>query len=478
MASATSTSNPRTERDGLGEVQAPAWALWGAHTQRAIENFPLSGQRMHPVFIRALGEVKLACLRANAAYLPPDVFAAMETACGQVIAGEVDDHFPVDAYQGGAGTSANMNANEVIANLAEEALGGRRGDYARVHPLRHVNMHQSTNDVYPTALRVAVLHLLKGLEDETARLQEALQDKEHAFHDVVKLGRTQLRDAVPITLGMEAGAWAEAVSRDRWRIFKNRERIKVVNLGGTAVGTGLGAPRDYIFRVVRELRSVTGHNLARAENLVDATQNVDAFVEVSGMLKAMAVNLHKISGDLRLLGMGPHGGPAELNLPPVQAGSSIMAGKVNPVIPEAVTQVALRVMSNDALIAQAAALGSLELNPFLPLVNVALTESLVLLANAARTLRTRCIDGLTADEDRCRAMLLASPMAATVLVPLLGYERVEALVHRAQQEGRSVLEVVRQEGLVPPDRLDDLLSPKRMYKLGYTEETDGLEQPE
>ena len=287
----------RKETDCLGARDLPADAYYGIHTLRALENFPLTGQRLPRVFIRALGLVKEACARTNLqlGYLEPKTGQAIIQACGELSSGTLDAHILVDAFQGGAGTSANMNCNEVIANRAIELLGGTKGDYSLVHPFHHVNKHQSTNDVFPTALRVACLLELKELENAAASLQEALQIREDEFKDVLKVGRTQLMDAVPVTLGMEFGAFAEAVARDRWRVFKCRERIKQVNLGGTAVGTGLGAPRDFIFRATERLKELTGLALARAENLVDATQNLDAFVEVSGMLKAFAVNLVKNS---------------------------------------------------------------------------------------------------------------------------------------------------------------------------------------
>jgi aspartate ammonia-lyase len=356
----------------------PATAYWGIHTARALENFPLAGRPPRPELVTALAQVKLACVRTNAelGHVPAPLAQAITRACEELIAGNLREEIVVDALQGGAGTSTNMNLNEVLANRAEELLGGEKGGCAQVEPLGHVNLHQSTNDVYPTAIKVAAIGLLRELEQAIAELQGAFQDCEKRFCGVLKVGRTQLQDAVPISLGAECSAWAECLSRDRWRVFKCEERLRVVNLGGTAVGTGVTAPREYIFLVVERLREVTGLGLSRAENLVDATQNADVFVEVSGILKAHAVNLFKISSDLRLLGSGPRAGFGEVLLPPVQAGSSLMPGKVNPVVCEAVAQAAIQVMASDMAVTLSAQSGQLELNAFLPLLAENLLSSL------------------------------------------------------------------------------------------------------
>ena len=459
----------RREKDALGEVEIPATALWGVHTKRALDNFPLSGQKIPLPFIRALALVKRACAEVNLAlgYLDPTVGEAILTACDELAEGSLAHQIVVDPFQGGAGTSTNMNVNEVIAGRAAELLGGSCGDRTLVSPLDHVNLHQSTNDVYPTALKIAALFLLKELETETGHLQQAFQIKETEFSTVVKLGRTQLMDAVPMTLGMEFGAFGEAISRDRWRVFKCRERLKQVNLGGTAVGTGIGAPRDYIFKVVERLKALTGVVVARSENLVDATQNLDAFVEVSGMLKAYAVNLVKIASDLRLLSSGPHGGLGEITLPARQAGSSIMAGKVNPVIPEAVIQVGLRTMANDQMIASAASMGQLELNHLMPLVAHGLLESLGLLVRAVAMFRTHCVEGILPNKEACLAHVMASDTLLTVLVPFVGYERVLELVSTARKTGETVVDLVVKEGLLTEAQAEALLSPKRMQKLGF-----------
>jgi aspartate ammonia-lyase len=459
----------RTERDSLGERAVPAAAYYGIHTARAIENFPLLGQPSSPALVQAMATVKLACTRTNRdlGLLDEASADAIIRACRELIAGDLAGEIVVDALQGGAGTSLNMNINEVLANRAEELLGGQRGQYARISPLDHVNLHQSTNDVFPTALKVAAITLLRRLEKSIAGLQSAFQAKEREFGDVVKIGRTQLQDACPITLGMEFSAWAEALSRDRWRVFKCEERLRVVNLGGTAVGTGLTAPRDYIFLVVEKLREETGFGLARAENLVDATQNADSFVEVSGILKAHAVNLFKISSDLRLLASGPRTGLGELKLPAVQAGSSIMPGKVNPVICEAVGQAAMLAIGNDATITLAAQSGQLELNAFLPLLAHALLQSLSVLDAACRMFRERCVDGITADRAVCHAHVQQSWATVTALLPKIGYERAAAVAKQAQETGKSVVQLVVEQGLLDAETVQTLLSPDAMTGLGY-----------
>jgi len=459
----------RNERDFLGERVLPASARHGIHTLRALENFPLLGHPAHMELLKAFGAVKLAALRVNGAlgYLPgPEVRLAMEAACAELTAGHLLADLPVDALQGGAGTSTNMSVNEVLANRALEILGHPHGDYATVSPSEHLNLHQSTNDTYPTALRIAAIRGLRELERQVLALQEAFQVQEKALAHVVKVARTEMQDAVLITLGRGMGAYAEALNRDRWRLAKSEERLRVVNLGGTAVGTGLAAPREYIFKVVDELREITGLGLARAENLVEATQNADTFVEVSGLLKALATTLIKICGDLRLLSSGPEAGLGELKLPPRQAGSSIMPGKVNPVIPEAVTQAAILAMAHDQALSFAISMGSLELQPFLPLVAHSLLESLDLLARACDILRRHCIEGLEADEARCRISVENGTAAATALLPQLGYEALCGLVGRAQLSSCSVKDMGVAEGLFTEEQFHELTSPEAVGRLG------------
>ena len=459
----------RTETDSLGSLTVPADALYGIHTVRALANFPLSGQPCHSGLIRGMAQVKLACARTNAALgdLDAGLAQAIGQACEELADGRHREAVIVDALQGGAGTSLNMNVNEVIANRAEEILGGRRGEYQRVHPLHHVNLHQSTNDVFPTALKIAAIDGLHRLEKAIAALQTAFQAKEQEFAGIVKVGRTQLQDACPMTLGAECSAWAEAFGRDRWRVFKCEERIRVVNLGGTAIGTGLTAPRDYIFRATETLREITKMNLARAENLVDATQNADALVEVSGILKAHAVNLFKISSDLRLLASGPHAGLGELRLPAMQVGSSVMPGKVNPVICEAVGQSALQAIAQDSAVTSAAQSGQLELNAFLPLVAHALLGNLSLLERADTIFRERCIIGLQADAERCADLLEHSHAQVTALVPALGYELAAEVAKEAAQTRQTIRAVVLRRGLLGEVVLERLLSAEAMTALGY-----------
>ncbi len=449
--------------DGPGVPRTPRH---GTETARALANFPLLGRPVHPALARAFGEVKRACARTNRALGAwPDARRAdaIERACAELAAGDLAGEIVVDALQGGAGTSTNMNVNEVLAHRAAELCG------SPVSAADDVNRHQSTNDTFPTALRIAAIRATQAVEAAVLALQEAFQQKEREFAHVVKIGRTELQDAVLTTLGREMGAYAEVLGRDRWRLYKCEERLRVVNLGGTAIGTGLAAPRAFVFRVVDELREVTGLPLARAENLVEATQNADAFVEVSGLLRTLATSLVKISGDLRLLSSGPEAGLGEIRLPERQAGSSIMPGKVNPVIPEAVTQAALLAMGHDQVVAHAAALGSLELNPFLPLVAHALLESADVLAAACRILATHCVPGIEADEARCRRHVENATASATALLPLIGYERAAALVALARASGRGLRETAVAEGFVTAAEFDAATSPEAVCRLGSPE---------
>ena len=455
----------RQEQDFLGAVQVPAAAYWGAQTQRAVENFPLLGYRVHPGMLRAFALVKKACCKANAelGHLDAAKAAAISQACDEVAEGRWVDQFPVDALQGGAGTSTNMNVNEVMANRAIEILGGRPGQYAIVHPIEHVNLNQSTNDTYPTALKVSAIFALRRLSEAIAGLQGAFQDREKEFAGIVTLGRTELQEAVPITLGAEFSGFAEAMGRDRWRTFKCEERLRVVNLGGTAVGTGLSAPRSYIFLVIERLRDVTGLGLSRGENLVDQTANADVFVEVSAILKAHAASLVKICNDLRLLAL-----LGEIRLPGLQAGSSIMPGKVNPVLLEAAIQVGMKVMANDALISDACSRGSLQINEFLPLVSFSLHESLELLTRIDGVLAPH-VGAITADEKRCRSYFERSPMIVTALLPRIGYERATALVGDFFASGReNILEFLTEK--LGDQVVTDTFAPRKLVSLGYKDE--------
>lgn len=458
----------RTEKDLLGELKVPRDAYYGIHTARALKNFPVSGTRAHPALIRATACIKQAAANANmsAGLLDKSIGIAIAMAAGEVAGGSLEDQFLLDAFQGGAGTSTNMNLNEVIANRAIEILGGEKGDYHLVDPLSHVNLSQSTNDVYPTALRVAAIGMVLELGEALAALQAALQGKEAEFSGILKLGRTELQDAVPITLGQEFSAYAEAVARDRWRLYKAEERLRQVNLGGTAVGTGLNANPKYIYMVIEELRSITGFGLARSENMIDLTQNADVFVEVSGLLKAAAVNLAKIAGDLRLLSSGPLGGFAEIKLPEVQAGSSIMPGKVNPVMPEMAGQVALQVMGSDQVIAAAAAAGQLELNAFMPVIAHNLLGSLEMLIKTVNLFNEKCVSGIRADRERCRRWLEESHSFITALTPHLGYERSSALVKQSIKENKNLRQLILDSGLLTADNLEAIFTPGELTRPG------------
>jgi aspartate ammonia-lyase len=458
----------RIEKDLLGECEVPVDALYGVHTVRSIENFPLSLRSVNPALIHAFGAVKLACARTNheLGWWDDSKANAIEQACNEMMEGLLDGHIVVDALQGGAGTSTNMNVNEVLANRALQILDRPFGDYAAISPLEDINLHQSTNDTYPTALKVAAIQQLRVLEREVVALLEEFQAKEKAFAHIVKIGRTQLQDAVLVTLGREMSAYAEAFGRDRWRIYKCEERLRVMNLGGTAVGTGLAAPRKYIFRVVEHLRSITGLGLARAENLIEATQNTDVFVEVSGILKACACNLLKVATDLRLMSSGPDAGFGELRLPARQAGSSIMPGKVNPVIPEAVSQAAMVAMANDQTISHACSMGNLELNAFMPLIADALLGSLDLLTNACAIFRRHCVAGLEVDEQRCRKYVESATASVTALLDAIGYQAAQEASAEARAKGMSIRQLVIDKGILDAESFDELVSAESVTRLG------------
>lgn len=460
----------RAETDLLGTRLVPVEALWGIHTDRALTNFPISGRKIHPELVAAYGAVKLACFRTNrhlGYFADKQKADSIEQACFEMLEGALTQYIVVDALQGGAGTSTNMNVNEVIANRALEISGRVKGDYAYVSPLDDVNLHQSTNDTYPTALKIAAIRAIRKLEKAVLSLQEAFQAKEKEFTHVVKIGRTQLQDAVLTTLGREMSAYAEAFNRDRWRLSKCEERLRVVNLGGTAIGSGLGAPRQYIFRVVDHLREITGIGLARAENLVDNTQNADVFVEVSGFLKTCAVNLMKVSNDLRLMASGPDSGLGEIILPEKQAGSSIMPGKINPVIPEAVAQAAMVVYGNDVVITQASAAGNLELNQFMPLIADKLLENIDLLMNAANVLKHSCVDGMKANEEKCREGVLNSTAIITAIIPKIGYEQASEIVKLSKRNHTSAYMEIINSGVINEQDLNELISPEAVCRLGF-----------
>ena len=432
----------RTERDSIGSVELPDGAYYGIQSYRAMQNFPVSGNHMIGEMIESLVQIKRAAARANAeaGELDTETAGAIITACDEILEGSLREHFTVDPVQGGAGTSANMNANEVIANRATELLGGRLGEY-RVHPNDHVNMSQSTNDVFPSAGKLTTLKLLNRLDVALTSLIDAFDQKAQEFKDIPKLGRTQLQDAVPIRLGQEFSADAHALERCRERILAAREEMRVLNMGATAIGTSINAPKSYLNRVVPLLEEETGEALRQASDLIEATQNLDGFVEVSGAVKTCALTLSKIANDLRLLSSGPRGGFEEIHLPARQHGSSIMPGKINPVMPEVVSQVAFRVAGNDLTIGMAAEAGQLELNAFEPILFHSLFESINMLARVANVFERYCVRGITADEEGCRRNLMNSTAFATVLCPIIGYEKATSIVKQALQEKRQVLNV-------------------------------------
>jgi aspartate ammonia-lyase len=456
-------ADTRMEKDLLGERELPEDVLWGIQTARAIDHFGVSGRLVHPALIKAYALVKKAAALANkeTGYLAADAADAIAITCDEIAAGGLADQFPVDALQGGAGTSTNMNLNEVIARRS--AL--RTGLPIDAHD--HVNLHQSTNDTYPTALKVAAMFGLQALEKSIIGLQEAAQRKEREFASVVKLGRTQLRDAVPTTLGREFGAYANALARDRWRVFKCLERLRAVNLGGTAIGTGIGAPRRYIFLVTEKLREITRLPLARAENLIDGTQNNDEFCEVSGIIRAHAANLVKIARDLRLMASGPKGGFGEIFLPALQPGSSIMPGKVNPVLPEMVMQAGFRVMAHDQEITLAVSSGELELNAFLPLVADALLSSLDIMQRADTLFARHCIDGIRADVERCRALMEQAQETVVALIPVIGHAAGVQLAQLMQSEQLGIRAAAGKLALLSEEQLDQLLSAEHVCALGF-----------
>lgn len=452
----------RKEHDILGTMEISINSYEGIHTKRAVENFAVSGYKVDEDFINAFGLVKLACIKtiANLDKIKPNIANAIIKASKEMAEGKLSKYIIVDALQGGAGTSLNMNVNEVLANRALEIIGEEKGDYETISPLNHINKYQSTNDTFPTALKIAAINKLRALEKSIILLQEALEQKEQEFSAVVKIGRTELMEAVLTTLGKEFSAYAEAISRDRWRIYKCEERLRVVNIGGTAIGTGLGAPKKYIFQVIENLRESTGIGLARAENLVDNTQNADVFSEVSGILKAHATNLIKIANDLRLMGSYE-----EIHLPAVQAGSSIMPGKVNPVIPEMVAQIGLKVLGNDVIISHACALGQLELNQNMPLIAFSLLESLDLLTNTNRIFAQKCVQDIKANDKKLKTELQSSTALLTALLPKLGYEKLSEISEKLKDTNLTVKEYVLEHNLMTEEKFEELISPESILSL-------------
>ncbi len=460
----------RLESDSIGTMEVPAEAYYGVQALRAKKNFPITGSSLHPVFIKNLALIKKAAAITNntAGFLSKDVAAAIETACDEVISGKFSDEFIVDAIQGGAGTSANMNMNEVLANRAGELLGDAKGNYSRVHPNDHVNMAQSTNDVIPTAGKLTVLDLLHPLIKELLRLETALRTKADEFDDVLTMGRTQLQDAVPIRLGQVFHGYASMVSRDRKRIEKSRREMYTVNLGGTAVGTAINVSDSYFNKIVPNLSILTGYPLSQSADLFDATENLDGFVAVSGILKTCAVDLSKMCNDLRLMSSGPKTGFGEINLPAKQNGSSIMPGKINPVIPEVVSQVAFHIVGHDTTITMAAEAGQLELNAFEPVVFCNLFESITTLEKAVTTLTDNCITGITANREHCRELLESSAGIATALCPYIGYKTAASIAKTAVKTGKTVRSLVLERELLSENDLARILDPYLMTEIPST----------
>ena len=458
------TEYMRLESDSIGEMEVPGEAYYGVQALRANENFPITGNSLNPDFIKNMARIKRAAAITNmrAGQLKPEIANAIESACNEVVCGMFASEFIVDGIQGGAGTSANMNMNEVIANRAIEMLCGKKGDYSIVHPNDHVNMAQSTNDVIPTAGKLTVLDLLKKLEKSLKKLDSALYNKADEFDGVIKIGRTQLEDAVPMRLGQSFHAYATMIERDIDRIAKAKKEMYTVNMGATAIGTGINTSEYYFDHIVPTLAKVSGYPLVQADDLFDATENLDGFVRVSSCLKACAVNLSKMCNDLRILASGPKAGFGEITLPAMQNGSSIMPGKVNPVIPEVVSQVAFHIIGHDVTITMAAEAGQMELNAFEPVVFYNLFDSITTLTHAVDTLTDNCIIGITANEERCQKLLDASVGITTALCPYIGYKKAASLAKESLRTGVPVKKLVLKHGLMKEKQLDVVLDPYAM----------------
>lgn len=454
----------RLESDSIGEMEIPESAYYGVQSLRARENFPITGTKLHPVFIKNLARIKRAAAITNrkAGKLKPEISYAIESAANEVVCGMFDQEFIVDGIQGGAGTSANMNMNEVIANRAIEMLCGKKGDYTIVHPNDHVNMAQSTNDVIPTAGKLSVLDLLKPLDKSLLRLYNALYQKADEFDDVIKIGRTQLEDAVPMRLGQSFHAYATMISRDRDRLMKIRSEMYTINMGATAIGTAINTSSFYLANIVPTLARITGYPLTQADDLFDATENLDGFVRVSSCLKACAVNLSKMCNDLRILASGPKAGFGEITLPAMQNGSSIMPGKVNPVIPEVVSQVAFHIIGHDTTITMAAEAGQMELNAFEPVIFYNLFDSITTLTHAVDTLVDNCILGITANRERCKELLDASVGITTALCPYIGYKKAAKLAKESLANNVPVKTLVLKYHLMKEKELNAVLNPYSM----------------
>ena len=454
----------RIEVDSLGEVQVPKDALYGAQTTRAISNFTITRLTTHPKMIQAIGMVKKAAAIANheCGYIDQERLGYIIQACDEVISGVHNDSFITDVIQGGAGTSVNMNANEVIANIALEILGHPKGSYNVIHPNNHVNMSQSTNDAYPTAIKITLYELIFKLQDSLKILRDAFYGKAVEFKDILKMGRTQLQDAVPMTLGQEFKTYATMIDDDINRLSKAQELLKEVNLGATAIGTGINTKPEYQKLVIKHLQDVTKTDYYMARDMIEATQDTSTFVHISGRFKSIAIKVSKICNDLRLLSSGPRAGLNEINLPPMQPGSSIMPGKVNPVMPEVVNQVAFDVIGADVTISMASEHGQLQLNVFEPIIAYKLFISINMMRRAFESLAEKCIKGITANPEVCMNNVLNSATLVTSLNPILGYEKSSAVAKEALRTGKRVYDILLEQKLFTKEELEELLQPKNM----------------
>ncbi len=458
--------NYRTESDLLGEIQVPKDAYYGVQTQRAIDNFHISGSKMSdfPDFVNAIAYVKLAAVQTNnqLGLINDELTKAISQACEEILEGKLHECFPVDMIQGGAGTSVNMNANEVIANRALEILGHQKGEYQYCSPNDHVNLSQSTNDAYPTTVRLALIKMNENIINSLKHLIASFRAKGKEFADVIKMGRTQLQDAVPMTLGQEFEAFAATLDEEVLRLNNNAHLFLEINMGGTAIGTGLNAHPKYAHLCAENLSKVTGLPFVSAPNLVEATPDTGSYVIYSSALKRMAVKLSKICNDLRLLSSGPRAGLNEINLPAMQPGSSIMPGKVNPVIPEVVNQVCFKVIGNDLTVTFAAEAGQLQLNVMEPVLGQAIVENITFLRRAMDTLREKCIDGITANKEVCLNMVKNSIGIVTALNPYIGYKNSTKVAKEALETGKSVYDIVIEKNLLTKEKLDAILDPAAM----------------
>ena len=456
--------NFREEFDSLGKKEVPVDAYYGIQSLRAYENFKITGTKVHPEIIKSIVEIKMAAAITNkeAGVISKQVSNAIIQACHEILEGKFVDSFIVDSIQGGAGTSLNMNANEVIANRAVEILGGEKGDYTLVHPNDHVNCGQSTNDVYPSAGKIATIRLLIKTHHQLDLLYKTLVEKSSQFENIIKMGRTEMQDAVPISFGQVFNAYASAILRDKKRFRLAIDEMSKLNMGGTAVGTGINADDKYIKYIVPNLAKVTGINLTQAEDLVDATQNLDSFVFVSGIIKSCATTLSKISNDLRLMSSGPRTGFSEIYLAPKQNGSSIMPGKVNPVIPEVINQISFNVIGNDTTITYAAEAGQLELNAFEPIIFRCLFESLDTLCNGIKVFIKDCIKDIAVNTNQCKTNLDRSIGTVTALCPYIGYANAASLAKKALKEDKNIRDLLITEKIIPKEEIDRILDPGNM----------------